>query len=119
MSLARVFNYYEPEPLGECEDCVHVRHLPVEMDRKDTAHAAAAPTADELSIRIGRALLFEIFPKSLGTHVVCILIHVDKLRMRSGLGNGFRRGDKGIRDSYDDFAGLDAHRHDSESQRIG
>src|SRR5271165_4954278 len=119
MSLAGIFYYDQIPSLGQLENPIHVSRLPVEVNRHDRRNHPASAAGNRPSGKlIAIAPRFQEFAKLFRIHVVGALVDVDKLRLRTSLGDGFGGSDESVRHGEYAIPRANPCGHKGETQRI-
>src|SRR5919109_4252598 len=96
--LARILNHNQVVSRRKFENCIDVRHLPVQMNGNDRSdgHSRLAVYYHS-SDTVEAASSFQVLLKLSCIQVISALVDVDEVRTRACLGNRLRGCDKGIR----------------------
>src|SRR5215831_16517295 len=108
MRLASVLNDPQIVAFSKFQYGIHVRRLPIEVDRKYGGDSSSRSTANEPpSSAIDFTLVVKMFLELRDIHVKGALIDVDKLWLCSSLENGLNGGGKRVRNSNDHISHAD------------
>src|SRR6266853_2334681 len=119
MRLAGVLDDDQVVLPGNIENGIHLRGLPVEVDRDNALYDETALGMHKLATcGIEVALGLKIFAQPARIHVVSTLIDIDEVRPRSCLRNGLRCGNERVGDCDDNVAGTNTGGHQCKSNSI-
>ena len=81
--LASVFDDSEPIFRSQSQDCVHIRHLPVKVNRNNRLYRPSAPQTDEYPRTVSHTLFFEEPLEHRRRHVIGLFVDIDKFGYRT------------------------------------
>src|SRR5579872_285539 len=117
--LAGILYNDEPKLISDLEDRVHIRSLPVEVNRDHGCHGFAQRTVD-ITARTGveHALGLHVPAQNRGIHRIGPGIDIHEVRKRPGLRNRLRGGDECVGNGYHDVSRLDSGARERKAQGV-
>src|SRR5262249_17683526 len=113
-------NHPQVELGRQLQDGIHVRRLPVQVNRNNSDDALLRTPFDEsATIAVEITAHFQILTQPFRGQCVGLFINVHKPDLCAGLGNGFGRCNESMRNRNHDFSGLDTSPHERKPQRVG
>ena len=119
VGLAGVLDYDQAVTVGQFQNCIHVRHLTIQVNWDNRSYRPATAEANQSARSIARAFVLQIFVQGLGIHVVGAFVNIDKLRDSPGLRYCLRGRNECVGDGDDASVRAHSCRHECKPQSVG